>query len=108
MNALGLRLASLMLELMEKEWWDMLKVTLEAKIKQFDTINFNTFFLKKKNSRFLTEPTSTTFYDWTVFLLAKSSRRRRASAQTGLKRVFEQLAPTKAFLDLLVAPATFS
>jgi len=78
MNALGLRLVSLMLELMEKVWWDMLKVT------------------------------SMTSYDWTVFLLAKSSRRRRASVQTDLKRVFEQLAPTKAFLDLLVAPATFS
>ena len=66
MNALGLRLVSLMLELMEKEWWDMLKVTFEAKI-QNDTINFN-----KLKKRFLTELTSMTSYDWTVFLLAKS------------------------------------
>ena len=66
MNALGLRLVSLMLELMEKEWWDMLKVTLDAKI-QFDNINFN-----KLKKRFLTELTSMTSYDWTVFLLAKS------------------------------------
>ena len=33
MNALGLRLANLMLELMEKVWWGMLKVTLETKIR---------------------------------------------------------------------------
>ena len=66
MNALGLRSASLMLELMEKEWWDMLKVTFETKI-QNDTINFN-----KLKKRFLTELTSMTSYDWTVFLLAKS------------------------------------
>ena len=78
---------------------------LRNKDSKFDTINFNNLTQK---TRSLIELTSMTSYDWTVFLLAKSSRRRRASVQTDLKRVFEQLAPTKAFLDLLVAPATFS
>ena len=40
---------------------------LRNKDSKFDTINFN-----KLKKRFLTELTSTTSYDWTVFLLAKS------------------------------------